>query len=167
MNEQLTLFIHDFKGRIHQVTVNPADTIDSISKSIGIDSKLLHFFNGMLLIGAFTFAFYKLTNGDHIYSIPIGPYLSQDVINKFHSLKTLAEQDSQLHKQRIESFVRETARLKDQFFEKLEGTVNCNRKLIQRFRQLIQEEATRPQENTVIPPQSSTPSSGELPQIWN
>ena len=166
MNDELSLFIHDAKGAVHQIKVLPLETIDSISKRIGYGTKLLHFFNGMLLIGAFTFHFYKLTNGDHIYSIPIGPKLSQEILNKFQSLKDLTEKQHEIHKRKMEMFKYETAKIKDQFFEKLEGTVACNRKLIERFKQLRKEEKDTPTQTTVIPPLSTMPSSGELPSIW-
>lgn len=173
MTDEITVFVHDFMDKTHTLVVRPWDTIDTIAKRIGVNMKLLHFFNGMILIGAFTFGFYKLTNGDHIYSIPIGHCFTQNLIKKFRpiNVKTEKSENESVREHsdscRIDSFVRETARLKDQFFQKLEGTVACNRKLFSKLLSLRKEEPKVDKIPTVLPPKSETPSIGELPMLWS
>lgn len=174
MEEEITLFVHDNVDHIQKVVVRSSETVESLGKIANTQGKFLCFFNGSLLLGSFSFKFYNLTNGDHIYIIPFGPCLPGEkcpfICSIFENLFKCKKKEKEKPecKCRIDNFVRETAKLKDQFFQKVEGTVVCHRKILSRFIQLIDKDKNKSDDEnkTVVPPPCLSPSGDALPTFW-
>ena len=181
MSEPLTIFVHQDKGDAAKVVVDPNETLQNLDKHLNLPKFRFVFFNNMVLLGAFTYSFYKIQNGDHIYVIPIAFSSAQNIKNSIiHAfIPNINEPKKEVKpnpEKRITSFFRETARLKDQFLQKVEGTMN--RKPFGLFSGIMRSKAAPippppppplPENNipTVIPPMSTKPSSDALPLLWS
>ena len=181
MSEPLTIFVHHDKGDAAKVVVDPNETLQNLDKHLILPKFRFVFFNNMVLLGAFTYSFYKIQNGDHIYVIPIAFSSAQNIKNSIlHAfIPNINEPKKEVKpnpEKRISSFLRETARLKDQFLQKVEGTMY--RKPLGLLSGIMRSRAVPappppppppPAQNipTVIPQLSTKPSSDALPLLWS
>ena len=132
-----------------QLTLDKLDAVMSIIQDQwSPHAILLH--NGKILSGAFSFAFYNISDGDHIDVIE--PQIKQQNRDKkqkcrlfdferYRQLytKTRGENDDQeqIHES-FKSFIdpifaREVAKIRDRFFERIEGTIRSHRQLLTKF----------------------------------
>ena len=174
--ERIQLFVHHGKCVTDCVYVDPRESLQNLDKYVNIPKYRFVFFNNNLLLGAFSYAFYKLKSGDHIYIVPNVCQLStskfkesfKNFINYSQDEKTMKKPNPE---HRITSFIRETARLRDQFIQKVENSVlsRCNKfsKLTNMMLKPISYTAKLSKTKTVIPPKSESPSSDALPIMWN
>lgn len=179
MSESLTLFIHHGKNQVDKVTVDSTDAVQNLDKHLETLPKMRFvFFNNMLLVGSFSYQFYKIQNGDHLFVAPVGLSLGVKLKNTLlHYLIPMPPEEKKEIKpnpeKRITSFFRETARVKDQQLQKVEGTAATHSRALGLFSNIMRPKPPPPpppplipQTPTVIPPKQSEPSSDSLPPLW-
>lgn len=132
-----------------QLTVDKLDAVMSIvQEQWSPHTILLH--NGKILSGAFSFAFYNISDGDHIDVVePQIEQRNRDKTQKrrlfdferYRQLYTRIRGDNddpeQIHES-FKSFIdpifgREVAKIRDRFFERIEGTMRSHRQLLAKF----------------------------------
>lgn len=64
------------------------------------------------------------------------------------------------------TLAREAAKIKDRFFERVEGTIKCHRKLIKHFLQMGSQMLKCKKAETSLGSNSATPNTGALPQLY-
>lgn len=112
-------------------------------------SKLVY--KNFILCHAFTFAFYGICEGSHIYAVTkeqneqdeqktsktkpnIVPFLNKEHFIEFFEKKYGSDGiDHYYNFCRKNSHALEVSKLKDQFYHKIEGTIKCHRKFINNF----------------------------------
>ena len=67
-NSTILLFIHTEENKIHNIEVQENDPIKIIDQKLHSPISLLLFFNNNILIKTFSFKFYGISSGDHIYA---------------------------------------------------------------------------------------------------
>ncbi|OHT09118.1 hypothetical protein TRFO_22120 [Tritrichomonas foetus] len=169
INREIQIFLHDEENNEIPLTVRALDSISSLFSNLAACSKSRFFYGDKFLQTAFTFAFYGISEGDHIYSVkeapsePQNPQIShlEKFINfkkkifNFCPRKNLSQADMERFRKQFEkihgrsyeeelfeqnylSYVDpeialETAKLKDKFYSRIEGTIKCHRKLVKSF----------------------------------
>ena len=180
MTDILTIYIHHGDNKIDKININPRDTIQSIENHINLPKHRFVFLNNCILFGSFTFSFYKVTNGDHLFVIPMAFSIAKTIHEKLTEFPILSKflhsnnnqnninNSNNSSEKRISTFLRETAKLKDQFFQKVEGTVLNHRKTLERLANIIKPKNNNDQVShvTVIPPPCINPSTETLPKLW-
>ena len=150
MEEEITLFVHDNVDHIQKVVVRSSETVESLGKIANTQGKFLCFFNGSLLLGSFSFKYYNLTNGDHIYTSESQSLQAYSYIGK-----------------QVQSLRNEAERLKDILFQKIEGSSTYSRKLMNRFNQFLShQEKNFDDPPTKAPKESREPNVEALPSLW-
>jgi len=184
MTDSLTLFIHYGDSKVDRVIVDPRSTIQSLEDFLPLPKHRFVFLNNCLLIGSFTFSFYKVSNGDHLFCVPIAFSIAKTLqdklstniglknglLSKFISSQGEKNLDAEsASEKRISTFIRETARIKDNFFQKVEGTMLSHRKTFEKFASILIPKSNNEEKQhvTVIPPPCIKPSTETLPNIWN
>lgn len=174
-NLEIQIILH--KGdELIPFRVGPLDTIRTIVNKITFDTPTLFIYKNSVLLNALSFAFYGITEGSHIYTVPISqnnnesslPFgsISPNNNNLFKTIRTssfplpqikkdfTAEKEkfkkmfSKIHKDSGEEedsfdlsfktysdplFARESAKIKDRFYQRVEGTIKCHRRLLKHF----------------------------------
>lgn len=178
-NFEIQIILH--KGDdIIPFRVGTLDAIRTIINKISFDTPPLFIYKNSVLLNALSFAFYGITEGSHIYTVPIsqnkdGPPLTTDSASPrnnsndnslFRNLRTPsfplpqikkdfnAEREKfkkifkKIHNDSAEeeesldlvfktysdpNFARESAKIKDRFFQRVEGTIKCHRRLLKHF----------------------------------
>ena len=117
MEQQITIFIH-YESEVAPVTVSAFDTASTLASILPDDGREKHFFSGDVeLPPAFTLAYLKVRNGDHIMAVGLD-----------------RRKDANLSlKPKHRSVESERARLNDQFMNHVESTTKTFRKMINRF----------------------------------
>lgn len=160
--------------------VGVLDSIRTIINKISFDGPTLFLYKNSVLMTALSFAFYGITDGSHIYTVPIsqnragsplpiGSVTPNDNSNNNNILGTLrtssfplpqikkdftSEKEKfkkifkKIHKDSNDDdesfdlsfktysdplFARESAKIKDRFFQRVEGTIKCHRRLLKHF----------------------------------
>jgi hypothetical protein len=154
-------------------------------------SQYLIIFANQVVMPAFTFAFYHVRNGDEIALIQTTKYPStppppprKPHFQRFPTLSELRERANELsqlfgYRNDGESMQRaldeltdpdvatESARLRDQSFNRIEGNLTYHRRLVRRFLSMKERKETpriRSPSNEM--PAPSAPNSEELPVLW-
>lgn len=179
MSESLTLFIHHGSNQVDRVVVDSSEPVQSLDKHLDLPKLRFVFLNNMLLVGAFSYSFYKIQNGEHLFVVPVGFSIGTKLKNTI--LHYLVPDQPDLQKEikpnpekRIASFFRETARMKDQFFQKVEGSSSNKSRTLGLFSSIMRPKPPplpppSPYQNmpTIIPPKGKSPSTDSLPPMWN
>lgn len=158
-NKEIQVILHN-DNKIIPLKVKIFDTIRTIKNELAMNSPTLFIHNNLVLLSAFSFAFYGITEGSHIYSIPApekekislcsvekknsSPALAATTdsnggkIQKFIQRCTSAKLDGDgfplSGPQAIDPiFLRESAKLKDRMFQRIEGTIKLHRRFLRRF----------------------------------
>lgn len=170
--DEATIFLHNLNSSITKVKVDREMPVDCIYKRSEDEIKKIALFNGKPLCIGFSFKFYNIKNGDHIFFAPIDPL---NKAQQFVSFLTEGNCNFKADKMRRDNnrkdkFILETARLKDQFFQKIEGTVQCHRRIFNKVsnavERVIDSQPILNTINTIIPPNLPNPCSLELPVFW-
>lgn len=168
-NREIGIILHN-NGEQSIFKVRSLDSISSIFKKFPETqpisfSKLIY--NNIILSYAFSFAFYGINEGSHIYAItntqtmqddsqPRG--IKQDIRNaspsvnkeqlrsvfmkKYGSYFNVEEFECNYKSFQNSSFASEIAKLKDRFYLKIEGTIKCHRRFIKNFFQNAEKSTT-------------------------
>lgn len=174
-----------------RIRVNKGDSVSSLRDHFpGCDFSGMQFAIGnQLLMPAFSFAFYRVRDGDEIVlvpgSIPRPPVLPTSPHR--HQLPNLAQlrrrfaelyqlfgdcDDAESVLRAIEDLIdpdldSEIARLKDQYFRLIEGNSLSHRKLIARYLELMQPQRVEKMEiSRYEAPSPKAPSTEALPCSW-
>ena len=161
---QMELYLHTQDNRILTIGFSEQDTINLLQKKIRTSdsSNFVFFFNNNVLQGGFTFSFYKITNGDHIYTIPIQKKQTKQMV--FEEIRKAQKMiDSKLQESK-----RETERVKDIMLKKVEANSQQYRIILKRFNKYLQIEDSR---KIHLPSPSiigsiSEPATQPLPAFW-
>ncbi|KAH0793318.1 hypothetical protein GPJ56_002728 [Histomonas meleagridis] len=171
------------------VSVDPLSTISDLDC---YQNDLLFVHNGNVLSPAFTFQFYQITSGDNIYvakkatnptkTIPIARFtkyltpseLLDPIKRKKHFKAVLGYVPDPEYMQFIvdnltdPSLAIEASKIKDRFFQRVEGSYNLNQKVMSRFSS-VQQKLIIPETkiDLKIGKAQSAPSTNQLPQLWS
>jgi hypothetical protein len=174
------------------VRVNKHDPVSVLSALFPPSESCRHLiiYAGELVMPAFTFAFYHISDGDEIELIesPIdeaaAPQPQRATFRQFPSLAQLRERSNELYQlfgyrsdgesmqRAIEELAdpqvaSESAKIRDQCFNRIEGSFTCHRRLLTRFTTLNErKEPTRVRCARCELPAPTSPSSEELPCFW-
>ena len=175
--ERIQLFIHHGKCETDIIYVDPFESVQNLDKYLSLPKKRFVFFNNNVLLGAFSYSFYKMKSGDHLYVVPTAFNIStthlKESFNFFH--RSNSSDDNMTKKpnpeRRVSAFLRETARLKDQFLQKVDASRFAQRFNLSKITNMVMKPITYTTNlakgKTVIPPKSSQPSTESLPVMWN
>lgn len=164
----ITLFVH-YKDKIEKVEIDPLEKVSSLEKYVDLPKRKFFFWNNCILFPLLTFKKYGIKTGDHIFVIKEAISSVYDMIKEtFNKSKTHLKKLKNL--KRIESFKRESAKIKDILLKKMERKDNSNR-LISTFRRYVKfktDEITETNDklNKVDIPKDDTSSMTELPSLW-
>ena len=112
----ILIFVHTEDKSVHQIEVNENDPIKIIEDKLRSKIRLLLFYNNNILMKGFSFKFYGVTSGDHIYVT--GSQSLQAYSNLTKSIGRLQETSArQLH-----GLKHEMGKIKDMFLRSLEST---------------------------------------------
>lgn len=151
MCDTIRVFLHKDDNEPVEVTVNKYDAIRSLLDN----SQQCIIFDNLFLCESFSFSFYQIESGSHIYS---------KIIPSKH--KTVKENKKRDSKAKL-SF--ELDKLKDRFFDRVEGSFRVHRRVVNRFAeeehtQTVTVPVTRVEWNFVS---AQKPSTTALPMIWD
>jgi hypothetical protein len=133
-------------GEVLPIVVSLMDSIWSVLNKAAVISPSVLVYNETVLSNAFSCAFYGIKDGSHLYTVPITPappvptteadLFQNKEFNKM--VENLAAEDGKDPFSRSRTFSdfdtrREFARLRDMFWERLEGTISCHRRMIQKW----------------------------------
>lgn len=158
--------VHVHSGcNVCNAVVHPLDCLkDLINQCPDLPNNSILIHNNVVLSAAFSFAFYGITEGAHIFAMKVENKLNQihnqvkeriklkaePLIQKMDKeefrkifIKARGMADDEIISQSYNSIfnpivAQEAARIKDRFFERVEGTLKCHRKLISNFRKITQ-----------------------------
>jgi hypothetical protein len=149
---ELEVFLHS-AAEVLSVRVRATECVRSLFSRLPPGEHVLTF-NGCVLSTAFSFAFYGIQSGSHIYSMPFEPPCRhppapdhrpqpcehlcdrESVARLLHELHGAGYDEDlcdRLWSHWDRPLAKEVARLRDRFFERVEGTVKCHRKMIKQF----------------------------------
>ena len=123
------------------------------------------FYNNIQLMPSFTFKWFGIEDGSHIY-VREAKRNGKDKSNKDGQKKKKSKNVSRTKN----GLSLERAKMKDQFFTKVEGTVFCYRNIIRRFMNTssLSELPNAPQIRTVVQSeQLDKPATEQLPRFWS
>lgn len=158
-NEEFNIIVHN-DGKETRFKVKSLDSIRSLINKLDIDnplkiSKLIY--KKLILCYAFSFAFYGIGEGSHIYAYTqqtephetensktsqlnnrFLPLLNKEQFKKAFERKYGNEYDQDEYENNYQiykdqSLALEVGKLKDQFYQKIEGTLKCHRKFINEY----------------------------------
>lgn len=133
------------------LSVRILDSIRSILSKLAADAKAKIVYNNSVLSTAFSFAFYGIDDGSHIKVYPTPnekepkkslvkrpPVFDRDGYRRMYEKVHGKNYDEEQFVNSYRSFVnpelaREAAKLRDLFFERVEGTIKSHRRLIKNF----------------------------------
>ncbi|KAH0790508.1 hypothetical protein GPJ56_005587 [Histomonas meleagridis] len=160
--ETYTLHLHYGNGDPISVVVNSHSTITEIEPYLPSGNHQFYYKN-IQLIPSFTFKWFGIEDNAHIY-----------VRDQPESKKKRASKSSFKKKTKKfslpQALSNENARMKDQFFSKVEGTVFCYRNIIKRFvnaSSVSDLPTTPPSWTTISPPPRGGPATEQLPRFWS
>ena len=186
----ISLHLHfHWTNKTCKVKVDPLSTIGNLDC---YDNNLIFVHNGKILSPSFSFKFYEIENEDHIniarrtVSTKKNNYFISNTRSTRYSalsellgpieikqyLKTvLGYVPDQEYIQNVfntnPSLAREASKIKDRFFQRVEGSYNLNQKVMKRF--LTFQNLPVPESKIELkignPPRA--PSTSQLPQLWN
>lgn len=186
--ENISIILHIPGQHPFRVIVNSHETSQILEQYVEGDRPHTFFFKDIPICPAFTFKWFGITNGTDIY---VGPGSSESNSNEdalyqrsnsshlepvcqynthIKNCKKTKRKESSTKIPSYREINQENARIKDQFFRKVEGTVVCYRKIMKRFTHMSANEPVRQHNQipTIMPNASPTrPSTEELPRIWN
>ncbi|OHT02083.1 hypothetical protein TRFO_07267 [Tritrichomonas foetus] len=153
-NKEISIILH-YDGVETPIKVKALDSISSVLNNYPENRPSYFLHKNNVLMGAFTFAFYGITDNAHIYvvtspakespplqsepkKIPIKNLPDKEMFKKIIQKLRLEDDEDEpfetVYKRYIDPrFARETAKMKDRFFQRVEGTIKCHRKLIKHF----------------------------------
>lgn len=133
----LSLYVHDCDGTCQEIHVSPHDQIKRLDSNVKDGQKRNVVFDNHLIVGEFSFQFYGIKNGDHIYLLPnrqpkaisVGSAFLPERFNEAQKRFNMAQG---FHPDSDHSLVLESVRLKDQYFNKIESNFYLNRAVMTR-----------------------------------
>jgi hypothetical protein len=143
MNEdsELEVTIHA-PTEVRKIVVHGRDSLQSALANFPGCSQFKVIHDKYVLMGAFSFSFCGIENGAHLYAIPAviepRPPPKSETCDRESFCKMFTELhgsecNGELCQKCDAQFVRQMSRLKDRFFERVEGTVKCHRQLLRHF----------------------------------
>ncbi|OHT17483.1 hypothetical protein TRFO_02506 [Tritrichomonas foetus] len=197
MEEQLEIVLRYANNDPQTITVRELDPLNILISSedqVSSTNPLILLNNWEVLFPSFSFKFYHINKGDEIHIIPQKREAdrkspeknSKNVgISHFPTLYQLHEHTRQLFQlygqkpdpESLQQVVEEladpktaveSARLRDQFYNKIEGNVSSHRRLLKRFMNLTNNGDIIKNQRFSMPQQISPgePSTAALPCIW-
>ncbi|KAH0795546.1 hypothetical protein GPJ56_000425 [Histomonas meleagridis] len=158
--ETYTLHLHYGNGDPITVVVNSHSTITELAPYLPTGNHLFYYKN-IQLIPSFTFKWFGVEDNSHIY-VRDQPEAKKKRASKSNTKKKLKKSSL------TQALCTENARMKDQFFSKVEGTVFCYRNIIKRFvNTSVSELPTAPPSWTTIAPPPRSPATEQLPRFWS
>jgi hypothetical protein len=165
---ELEVHVH-VASEILTVRVRRMDSVLSILPQLNgyADCTLVH--NGTILCAGFSFGFLGIENGAHLYTMPkpkqnprpMCPSQIHSACKKMcdreHFTKLFAElqgpdYDPEFARRLYDApsswFVREMAKFKDRFFDRLEGTVKCHRRFVSQWFRCSEPDSSEDEEKT-------------------
>ena len=125
MSRPLTINLHDNDNEIHQITIQLYDPVYILENYLQGKEKRLLIFNGQLLMNSFSFAYYNIESGAHIYAVQSKNKHSHIGNSYFeHNMKKKLIKDglelsndipdyARIRRNRLSTFVYEVSRLHD------------------------------------------------------
>ncbi|KAK8875379.1 hypothetical protein M9Y10_005544 [Tritrichomonas musculus] len=189
--ENISIILHIPGQQPLRVIVNSHETSQVLEQYLEGERPHTFFYKDIPICPAFTFKWFGITDGTDIYAglspsessinddnnyqrsnsshlSPIAPPIKNGKKAKRKQVKKSLESTNRIPS--LSDINQENARIKDQFFRKVEGTVVCYRKIMKRFTHMSANEPVRQHNQipTIMPNLSpSQPSTNELPKIWN
>ncbi|EAX99614.1 hypothetical protein TVAG_215140 [Trichomonas vaginalis G3] len=167
-----TLYLHDTDGNTQEIVVSPSDPIKRLDINFKNGQRPHIIFDNHLIVSDFTFSFYGIKNGDHLYLMPnttgksnqmTSPFLPE----RFNEAQKRFNMAQSFHPESDHSFVLESVRLKDQYFNKIESNYYLNRAVMARTFEA--EQTVRKIKHTKLITdfkKLSKPSTTALPKFW-
>lgn len=150
MNDRILVLVHTANKGVQTFEVDENEHVKVIEERLKSNVPLILYYNNMLLMKNFSFKFYEITNGDHIYTSESQSLQAYSYIGK-----------------QVQSLRNEAERLKDILFQKIEGSSTYSRKLMNRFNQFLShQEKNFDDPPTKAPKESSEPNVEALPSLW-
>jgi hypothetical protein len=151
-NPELQITIHS-GTEIRPMTVHARDPLRSVLTQFPDCCQCKIIFEGHMLLTAFSFSFYRMENGAHLYTIPDmaahappPPKRTETIAEQLCDRESFCRAFKELHGADVDvdlvrkcyadcdaQFMRQMSRLKDRFFERVEGTVKSHRQLLKHF----------------------------------
>lgn len=155
--ERFTLFVHFADDEPFPISVDPHWTVADLEPALPGSPPYAFFFNGVQLQGPFTLKWFGIADGSHVHV--------------YEAKQCDSARAPRTEQQRSRAGVgMERAKLRDQFFAKVEGTTLCYRNIIKRFMHAsaVSELPTVPQSRTVVAGNAlQRPATEQLPRFWS
>jgi hypothetical protein len=151
-NPELQITIHS-GTEIRPMTVHARDALRSVLTQFPDCSQCKIIYDGHMILTAFSFSFYGMENGAHLYTIPDmavqappPPKRTDTIAERICDKESFCRTFQELHGADVDAdlvrkcygncdpqFMRQMSRLKDRFYDRVEGTVKSYRQLLKHF----------------------------------
>lgn len=169
MSDEINIHVQIGLSKNVDVTVYKFDLIRSLDLQLELPPRKFIYFKGQIISIDFSFGYFGIDDGDTLKVVPLFDN-SKKRIPFLKKTETLTPPPPALIRsdKSVDLENAQIAKVRDQFFSKIEGTVVCHRRLVQRFaeRWSMVEKAVA-NDSSVIPPSLKEPSSTSLPVFWN
>lgn len=193
MEEEITIILHIPGKDPFPVVVNSHSTSSVLEAYVGDDNPHTFIFRDIPMCPSFTFKWFGINNGTDIYVFPNNPepQIAPSIgYRRSHSSHTTpiehylpnSEFDKPKYRKKLQTSFEaptfspsfnpklEDAKMKDQYFRKVEGSAICYRKILKRFSYIENNRilGQRIDSPTVLSDTApSNPSTDELPTFWD
>ena len=161
MCDLIRLFVHEDGMHVKEIVVNRLDTINSLCPP---DQRRCFLFNNSLLCSAFTFAFYGIPDGSHIFTyiqtIQKRATRARGKVKEFLQSKLKSTVNMEKHL--------EIAKLKDKFFSRIEGSYRVYQRVVNKFDRSLSEASPSSDADgqRLNLDGAREPSTNALPVLW-
>ncbi|EAX95640.1 hypothetical protein TVAG_045280 [Trichomonas vaginalis G3] len=157
----MNIFIHSPAGAVFKLMFEHTDIIGSIENRLNCQDPIICFHNNIILEKHFSFDFYDVKDGDHIYTTSENGRSNLKLCQKLSKSITITNQHDRF------SLENSCLRLIDMTFVRAEGSYSANLKLVNWYNNLQKTETTFYQTTpTILPEKSKSPCSDPLPTLW-
>jgi len=160
------IYVHSGIKTSH-IIVSSTDTIESMRVQLHYPEEYLVFYNNQLVLDKFTFSFFKIADGDHLYVVPYNkPHCDLFGPKKRTKIKNLRQNREDLENRIDHSYNMEKARYFDLRLTRFEEKSYYLRKagaFLNIFDDVSDYSEAIP---STIPSQNQGPSTDSLPVFW-
>lgn len=140
--------------------------IVSFVKNLDIHRPVCVIYNGQTLIPQLSLNFYGITEGSQIVIVPSIAVSKLSGSKKRVKKFIIPSPDITDTMNHFQTVFQSNAHLRDLFFRKVEGTIRCHRKIVERFKSIVNHEEDEEVETSVITSHVDHPSTCSLPFVW-
>lgn len=157
----MNIFIHSPAGTVLKLMFEHTDIIGSIEDRLKCQDPIICFHNNIILEKHFSFDFYEVKDGDHIYTTCENGRSILRLCQELTKSITITNQHDRF------SLENSCLRIIDMTFVKAEGSFSANLKLSNWYKSLQKNDSGIYQViPTVMPKRAKKPCSKPLPSFW-